>query len=70
MARERKEYPVYLIKVSKERCTGCGQCFDLCPVSVFEFPGGTAVPSRPENCLGCGTCEAVCEQKAVVVTEI
>jgi len=70
MARARTEYPVYLIKVYKERCNGCGQCLDLCPVDVFEFLGGIALPSRPENCLGCGTCEAVCERKAIVVTEI
>ena len=46
---------------------GYGQCLDLCPVSVFEFLGGTALPSRPENCLGCGTCETVCERKPIDV---
>ena len=70
VAREKKEYTVFLIKVSKEKCNGCGQCADLCPVDVFEIKQGKSYPTHPENCLGCGTCVAICESEAIIVTEI
>jgi len=70
VAREKKEYTVFLIKVSKEKCNGCGQCADLCPVDVFEIKQGKSYPTHPENCLGCGTCVAIPESLAIIVTEI
>ncbi|NVM25828.1 MAG: 4Fe-4S binding protein [Desulfobacterales bacterium] len=70
MARAKKEYTVYLIKVEGEKCNGCGQCVDLCPVDVFEVKEGRSVPLDPQNCLGCGTCVAVCTTEAIIITEI
>jgi NAD-dependent dihydropyrimidine dehydrogenase PreA subunit len=70
MARAKKEYTVYLIKVEREKCNGCGQCVDLCPVDVFEVKEGRSVPLNPPNCLGCGTCVAVCTTEAIIITEI
>jgi NAD-dependent dihydropyrimidine dehydrogenase PreA subunit len=70
VARARKEYPVYLIKVDSEKCTGCGWCMELCPVDVFEMKKRKSIPVRTQNCLGCGTCTAVCDTGAIVVTEI
>ena len=70
VARAKKEYTVFLIKVTKERCNGCGQCADFCPVDVFEIERGKSYPAHPENCLGCGTCVAICETEAIIVTEI
>ncbi|MBW1715529.1 MAG: 4Fe-4S binding protein [Deltaproteobacteria bacterium] len=70
MAREKKEYTVFLIKVSNERCNGCGRCADLCPVDVFEIKQRKSYPTHPANCLGCGTCVAICESEAIIVTEI
>ena len=70
MARVEKEYIVYLIKVEREKCNGCGQCVDLCPVDVFEVKEGRSVPLDPQNCLGCGTCVAVCTTEAIIITEI
>ncbi|UCG67375.1 MAG: 4Fe-4S binding protein [Deltaproteobacteria bacterium] len=70
VARAEKEYPVYLIKVAKEKCNGCDQCLDFCPVDVFEIKQGKSYPTHPENCLGCGTCVAICETQAIIMTEI
>ncbi len=68
MTRQEKEYEVFLIKVESEKCSGCGECADFCPVDVFEIQNGKSVPVRPQNCLGCGTCVAVCETKAIIIT--
>ena len=70
MARLEKEYTVYLIKVEREKCNGCGQCMEFCPVDVFEIKEGKSVPLNPQNCLGCDTCLAVCKTEAIIVTEI
>jgi NAD-dependent dihydropyrimidine dehydrogenase PreA subunit len=70
MARIKKQYTVYLIKVEREKCNGCGQCVDFCPVDVFEIKEGKSVPLNPQNCLGCGTCVAVCTMEAIIITEI
>ncbi|MFW6114787.1 MAG: ATP-binding protein [Thermodesulfobacteriota bacterium] len=67
---EKKDYPVYLIKVENSKCNGCGECADLCPVNVFEMRAGKSIPARTQSCLGCGTCEAVCKPGAIIVTEI
>ncbi len=71
MEKKKKEYTVYLIKVDEEKCDGCGECLEFCPVYVFELPlPYRAYPVRPENCLGCRTCQAVCRTDAIIITEI
>jgi NAD-dependent dihydropyrimidine dehydrogenase PreA subunit len=70
VARVGKEYTVYLIKVEREKCNGCGQCMDFCPVDVFEIKEGKSIPLNPQNCLGCGTCVAVCTMMAIIITDI
>jgi len=70
MARLKKEYSVYLLKVDSEKCNGCSKCVEFCPVDVFTIDNKKSFPLHPENCLGCGTCVAVCKQKAIILTEI
>jgi len=66
MARVKKEYTAYLIKVDSVKCNGCGQCREFCPVDVFEINKGKSLPLRSQNCLGRGTCVAVCNMKAII----
>jgi NAD-dependent dihydropyrimidine dehydrogenase PreA subunit len=70
MARVKKEYTVYLIKVDSATCNGCSECIEFCPVDVFEIKEGKSVPLNPQNCSGCGTCVAVCKTEAIIITEI
>ena len=53
--------------VDKEKCTGCGTCTEVCPVSVFELENDKAVEKKPEQCIQCRACEASCPAKAIVV---
>jgi 4Fe-4S ferredoxin len=53
-----------------ERCTGCGMCFEACPVEAIELgPLGAITTGQvsspkvvidPEKCVLCGICPAVC----------
>lgn len=70
MAKELRDFEVYLVHVVEEQCDGCEECIKICPTGVFDFSIKKAYPVRPRNCLGCRTCEAVCKSKAIIITEI
>ncbi len=55
--------------VDEEKCEGCEECVDVCPVEVFEMQDGKSVPVNAEECLGCESCIEVCEPDAITVEE-
>lgn len=57
------------VVVDKEKCTGCEECIEVCPVDVFELVDGKADPVNMDECLGCESCVEVCEEDAITVTE-
>ena len=61
---------MYKIEVDEEKCIGCGECVDICPVDVYEMQDEKSVPVNVEECIGCESCIEVCEQEAIVVTEV
>ncbi|MBW1795327.1 MAG: 4Fe-4S binding protein [Deltaproteobacteria bacterium] len=48
---------MFIPTVDTDKCIGCGECVEVCPVEVFEL------------CLGCESCVEVCEQEAITVEE-
>ncbi len=61
---------MYNVEVNEEKCVGCGECVDVCPVEVFELQDEKSVPVNAEECLGCESCIEVCEEGAITVEEI
>ncbi|MGC8875200.1 MAG: ATP-binding protein [Chloroflexia bacterium] len=55
--------PIILV----ERCTGCGDCLEACPVGALELQGGKAFIARPEDCRYCGDCETLCPEGAIAL---
>ncbi|MBW2963993.1 4Fe-4S binding protein [Candidatus Woesearchaeota archaeon] len=58
--------------IDAAKCTGCGQCVDVCPMStIFELDKAAkkAVVKKPEDCIGCRACEACCTFAAVKVKD-
>ena len=43
------------VTVDTEKCVGCGECVDVCPVEVYEMADGKSNPAHYEECLGCGS---------------
>jgi NAD-dependent dihydropyrimidine dehydrogenase PreA subunit len=61
---------MYKIEVDEEKCIGCGDCVDICPVDVYEMQDKRSVPVNEGECIGCESCIEVCEQDAITVTEV
>ena len=61
---------MYNVEVDAEKCVGCGECIEVCPVDVFELQDKKSVPVNEEECLGCESCVEVCDEEAITVTEV
>ncbi len=49
--------------VNRERCTGCGNCTDVCPTEAIRIEDGKAVITM--ECVDCGACPRVCPEGAI-----
>ncbi len=61
---------MYLVSVNTEKCEGCEECVNNCPVSVFDIVDGKATPAHAGDCEGCETCVSVCSSGAVTLSEM
>lgn len=51
------------VYVDSTQCIGCGRCFDICPMRIFQPSGAGNTPAigpNVEQCIACGHCVAVC----------
>jgi NAD-dependent dihydropyrimidine dehydrogenase PreA subunit len=61
---------MYEVTVDNDKCIGCGECVDICPVEVYELQNEKSVPVNAEECVGCESCIEVCEQEAITLREV
>lgn len=54
----------FLRETDPDRCTGCGECVDICPVKAVVVEDGLAVVDK-EWCIGCGVCATRCDFDAI-----
>ena len=59
----------WTVTIDADKCTGCGECVDVCPVEVFELQDGKSAAVNEEECLGCESCVEVCEPSCLTVEE-
>ena len=49
---------------NKTNCTGCGACYNVCPVNAITMQGDTYGFYKPvidkSKCTNCGLCEKIC----------
>jgi len=62
---------MWVVTVDAEKCEGCEECVNNCPVSVFQLQDDKkAVPVQADLCEGCETCVSVCSSGAVTLKEM
>jgi len=59
----------FTVTVDLDKCEGCEECVDICPMEVFEMQDEKSAPVNAEDCEGCESCIEVCEPGAITVTE-
>lgn len=51
-------------KIDQEKCTGCGNCADICPVEAITVENEKAKVDE-DTCVDCGTCVDECPVEAI-----
>jgi len=59
----------FIPHVDEDKCEGCEECVDVCPVDVYEMVDDKSSPVNAEECLGCDSCVEVCEAGAITIEE-
>lgn len=59
----------YNVTVDTDKCVGCAQCVDVCPVGVYEMKDEKSDPVNADECVGCESCVEVCEGHCITVEE-
>ena len=50
-------------KVDLEKCTGCGNCKEVCPVDAIAVNEKAKIDA--DTCVDCGTCVDECPENAI-----
>ena len=50
--------------VDKEKCTGCENCIEICPVDAISIKDKKASINE-EECIECGNCVDECPNEAI-----
>jgi len=53
------------IEIDYDKCTGEGECVNVCPTGVYEIVNGKSTAPNIDQCIQCCACVAACPQAAI-----
>lgn len=56
-----------ILRLSTEKCIGCGNCALVCPHRIFALKDGRAEILDRGACMECGACAVNCPTQAIYV---
>ena len=56
-----------VVRLDRERCTGCGECAPSCPFGALRHVKKGEVALDRQGCWGCGTCRSHCRHGALAL---
>lgn len=62
--------PAKPIKIKNEKCIGCLNCVNSCPIDIFmpnEERGKAPIVAYPDECWYCGSCVMECPSDAITL---
>jgi ferredoxin len=54
--------------LNETRCTGAGDCVNVCPTHCLEMAGQIPWLPRPGDCVSCTLCVIVCPADALTMS--
>ena len=58
---------VQTLRLSHDKCIGCGRCTEVCPHGVLNVVNSKAVITDKNSCMECGACAKNCPVSAIKV---
>jgi len=59
---------VTTLRLSVDKCIGCGRCAEVCPHRVFSMTDKKAKIEDKDLCMECGACAKNCPSNAITVS--
>jgi Fe-S-cluster-containing hydrogenase component 2 len=60
----------YVLVVEEDKCTNCGECYDVCPTGVIHEHPEREVAFKCDLCDGDPQCIAFCQNKYVLAVDL
>ena len=58
-----------IIRIDRDKCSGCGACAKACHEDAIRMVDGKAVLTREDYCDGLGDCLPACPAEAITIEE-
>ncbi len=54
--------------IDYDACSDCGECYETCPLDVYDRAGSTYYIAHHDDCMACFLCEIDCPQDAIYIS--